>query len=51
MSEGEKQIRVKKLKIVADELLIEPSRIVIKRPSREEREEEEELGFEGESLE
>jgi hypothetical protein len=51
MSEGEKQIRVKKLKIVADELLIEPSRIVIKRPSREEREEEEEFGFEGESLE
>jgi hypothetical protein len=51
MSEGEKQIRVKKLKIVADELLIEPSRIVIKRPSREKREEEEELGFEGESLE
>jgi hypothetical protein len=50
-SEGEKQIRVKRLRIVADQLVIEPSRIIIKRPGKEEKEEEEEFGFEGESLE
>jgi hypothetical protein len=50
-SEGEKQIRVKKLRVIADQLVIEPSRIIIKRPNREKREEEEELGLEGESLE
>jgi len=49
-SEGEKQIRVKKLRIIADQLVVEPSRIIIKRPSKEEKEEEE-LGLEGESLE
>jgi len=48
-SEGEKRIRVKKLRIVADQLIVEPSRIIIKRPER--KEEEEELGLEGESLE
>jgi hypothetical protein len=51
-SEEEKRIRVKKLRIVADQLIVEPSRIIIKRPGKEEREErEEELGLEGESLE
>jgi hypothetical protein len=47
-SEGEKQIRVKKLRVIADQLVIEPSRIIIKRPGKEKREEEEELGLEGE---
>ena len=47
-SEGEKQIRVKKLRIVADQLIVEPSQIIIKRPGKEKREEEEELGLEGE---
>ena len=47
-SEGEKQIRVKRLRIVTDQLVIEPSRIIINRPGKEE---EEEFGFEGESLE
>jgi len=48
----EKQIRVKRLRIVTDQLVIEPSRIIIKRPGKEEKEEEEEeFGFEGESLE
>jgi hypothetical protein len=46
-SEGEKRIRVKKLRIVADQLIVEPSRIIIKRPGKKEREEEE-LGLEGE---
>jgi len=58
-SEGERKIRVKKLRVIADQLVIEPSRIVIKRPGKEKKEEEEELGFEeeeeseseGESLE
>jgi len=49
-SEGEKRIRVKKLRIVADQLIVEPSRIIIKRPGKEKKEEEE-LGLEGESLE
>ena len=49
MSE-EKTIRMKKLRIVADQLVIEPSRIVIKRPGKEKKGEEEEvvLGFEEE---
>jgi len=46
-SEGEKQIRVKKLRIVADQLVIEPSKIIIKRPGKKEKKEEE-LGLEGE---
>jgi len=41
MSE-EKSIKVKKLRIVADQLVIEPSRIIIKRPGSEKRIEEEE---------
>jgi len=50
MSSEEKSIRVKKLRITADQLVIEPSRIIIKRPgSKEEIEEEEEvIGFEEE---
>ena len=48
MSSGEKKIRVKKLRIVADQLVIEPSRIIIKRPGREKEKEEEVLGFEEE---
>ena len=49
MSE-EKSIKVKKLRIVADQLVIEPSRIIIKRPGSEKRieEEEEAVGFEEE---
>jgi len=39
MSE-EKTIRIKKLRVVADQLIVEPSRIIIKRPGREEKEEE-----------
>ena len=35
MSSKEKTIKVKRLRIVADQLVIEPSRIVIKRPSKE----------------
>ncbi|ADJ54248.1 hypothetical protein HAV1_gp25 [Hyperthermophilic Archaeal Virus 1] len=52
MSSEEKKIRVKKLRIVADQLVIEPSRIIIKRPGKEkERKEEEELlGFEEEEF-
>jgi len=50
-SEGEKQIRVKKLRVVAEQLVIEPSQIIIKRPNRKKGEEEEELGLEGASLE
>ena len=42
MSE-EKTIRMKKLRIVADQLVIEPSRIVIKRPGKEEKREEKEV--------
>jgi coenzyme F420-reducing hydrogenase delta subunit len=46
MSSEEKKIRVKKLRVVADELVIEPSRIIIKRPSnKEKRKEEEFLGL------
>jgi hypothetical protein len=48
MSSVEKKIRVKKLRIVADQLVIEPSRIIIKRPGREKEEKEEVLGFEEE---
>ena len=50
MSYEEKSIRVKKLRIVADQLVIEPSRIIIKRPGSEKRieEEEEVVGFEEE---
>jgi len=47
MSSEEKKIRVKKLRIVADQLVIEPSRIIIKRPGKKEKEEEM-LGFEEE---
>ena len=49
MSE-EKTIRMKRLRIVADQLVIEPSRIIIKRPGKEGKREEEEvvLGFEEE---
>lgn len=47
MSSEEKKIRVKKLRITADQLVIEPSRIIIKRPGKKE-EEEEVLGFEEE---
>jgi len=50
-SEEERKIRVKKLRVIAEQLVIEPSRIIIKRPGKEERKEEEELGLEGESLE
>jgi hypothetical protein len=49
MSSEEKKIRVKKLRVVADELFIEPSRIIIKRPGKGKKKEEEEmLGFEEE---
>jgi hypothetical protein len=54
MSSEEKKIRVKKLRIVADQLVIEPSRIIIQRPGSEKKgksEEEETLGFEEESWE
>ena len=50
MSEKERVIRVKRLRIVADELVIEPGRILIKRPGREKKEQEKE-GFRGEVLE
>ena len=39
MSE-EKTIRMKRLRIVADQLVIEPSRIIIKRPGKEGKREE-----------
>ena len=51
MSSEEKSIRVKKLRIAADQLVIEPTRIIIKRPGSERRTEEEEeevIGFEEE---
>jgi len=50
MSSEEKKIRVKRLRIMADQLVIEPSRIVIKRPGKEKKEEGEEelLGLEEE---
>ena len=51
MSSEEKSIRVKKLKIIAEQLVIEPTRIIIKRPGSErktEEEEEEVVGFEEE---
>jgi len=51
MSSEEKRIRVKKLRIVADQLVIEPSRIIIKRPGKEKGEEEETFGFEEEFTE
>jgi len=44
MSSEEKSIRVKKLRIMADQLVIEPTRIVIKRPGSERRMEEEDEG-------
>jgi hypothetical protein len=37
MSSGEKVIRVKRLRIVADELIVEPGRVVIERPRKKER--------------
>jgi hypothetical protein len=49
-SERERVIRVKRLRIVADELIIEPGRIIIRRPGRKGEEREEE-GFKGEVLE
>jgi len=51
MSSEEKSIRVKKLRIIAEQLVIEPTRIIIKRPGSERRTEEEEeevIGFEEE---
>jgi hypothetical protein len=51
MSSEEKSIRVKKLRITADQLVIEPTRIIIRRPGSERRTEEEEekvIGFEEE---
>ena len=48
MSSEEKSIRVKRLRIMADQLVIEPSRIIIKRPGKEKKEEEEVIGFEEE---
>ena len=49
MSSEEKKIRVKRLRVVADKLVIEPSRIIIKRPGKEKKNEEEEvMGFEEE---
>jgi len=39
MSSGEKTVRLKRVRIIADQLVIEPSRIVIKRPSKEKEEE------------
>lgn len=49
MSSEEKKIRVKRLRVVADQLIIEPSRIIIKRQGKEkEKEEEEVMGFEEE---
>jgi hypothetical protein len=50
MSSEEKSIRVKKLRIMADQLVIEPHRIIIKRPGKEKEieEEEEVIGFEEE---
>jgi hypothetical protein len=52
MSSEEKKIRVKRLRITADQLIIEPSRIIIQRPGKGKKEEEEGiLGFEEESEE
>jgi hypothetical protein len=51
MSSEEKSIRVKKLRVMADQLVIEPTRIIIRRPGSERRTEEEEeevIGFEEE---
>jgi hypothetical protein len=36
MSSKERVIRVKRVRVVADELIIEPDRIIIRRPEREE---------------
>jgi hypothetical protein len=41
----EKTIRVKKLRIVADELVIEPNKIVIRRPAEKKKEEEDMIWF------
>jgi hypothetical protein len=35
MPPDEKVVRLKRIRIVADQLIIEPSRIVIKRPGKE----------------
>ena len=35
MPYGEKVVKLKRIRIVADQLVIEPSRIIIKRPSKE----------------
>jgi hypothetical protein len=45
MSSEEKVIRVKKLRIITDKLVIEPMQIVIRRPGKEKKvgEEEEEV--------
>jgi hypothetical protein len=48
MSSDEKTVRLKKVRIIADQLVIEPSRIVIKRPSKEKEEEEAVFEFEEE---
>ena len=44
MSSEEKSIRIKKLRIMAEQLVIEPQRIIIKRPGSEKRMEEETKG-------
>ena len=43
MSSEEKKIKVRKLRVVADELVIEPTRIVIRRPGKEKRREKDEM--------
>jgi len=43
MSSEEKKIRVKRLRISADHLIIEPSRIIIMRPKKKKDEEEDEI--------
>jgi hypothetical protein len=43
---SEKTIRVKKLRIIAEELVIEPGRIIIKRPQKKKEGEEDLWGFE-----
>jgi hypothetical protein len=39
MSSGEKRIKVKRVRIVADELVIEPEVIIIEKPKKREEEE------------
>ena len=48
MSSGEKTVRLKRVRIIADQLVIEPSRIVIRRPNKEKEEEEAVFEFEEE---